>query len=165
VKLFEQGAVALETITSRGKLPWMEKALRALAGRGVGNTLAVIGIGLTGFATWHYWPDATAPITKPSLLASLLVGEQTPSKFAGKWPLLALFAGWAIIPSGWFLLEWAYGSPYAEPVPEDDAALEVRKQKIEEFKYMQSLSRSIWVAVLAVLAVLFGVSVTGPSAP
>jgi hypothetical protein len=157
-----EAAVRTGAVTpASGRTRW-ENALRALASRGVGNTIAVVGIGLTGVAVWYYWPAATAQTIKPSLLDALFVGEKIPSRFAGKWPLLALLAGWAIIPSGWFLLEWAYGSPHADSVPESEAALRVRQQQVEEFKYMQSLSRAIWVAVLAVLAVLFGVSITGP---
>ena len=160
-KLFEEGAVAIETIASRGRPSQGKRILRMLASRWVGVFLALAGIGLTGLAIFCYWPEVTASTPKTSVLVSLFVGEEIPSKFAGKWPLLALLAAWAIIPSGWLLLEWAYASPHAVPVPGDDAALKVRNQEIEEFKYMQSLSRAIWVAVLAVLAVLFGVSVTG----
>ena len=161
-ELFEAGAVAIETIPRRSL--W-ERLLRMLASRWVGTSIAVLGIGATGVAICNYWPAVTAKTIKTSILVSLFVGEEVTSKFAGKELLLALLAAWAIVPSGWFLLEWAYGSPHADPVPEDDTALKVRNQAIEEFKYMQSLSRAIWVAVLAVLAVLFGVSVTGPGAP
>lgn len=71
-----------------------------------------------------------------------------------------------MVPSLWFLAELAWWSPYSEQLPDNITTqqLEVRKQRIEEFKYMQSLSRAIWVAVLAVLAVLFGVSISGAPA-
>lgn len=135
-------------------------------GRRIGNTLALLGIAATGLAIWRYWPGNDPATIKPSLIKSIFVDGETQSRFKDKALVFWLLAGWAVVPSLWFLAELAWWSPYSEQLPDNITTqqLEVRKQRIEEFKYMQSLSRAIWVAVLAVLAVLFGVSISGAPA-
>jgi hypothetical protein len=58
------------------------------------------------------------------------------------------YSFWAIGPSVWFLAEWVWLAPKD-------------KEKREDMKRSQDLARNIWIAVLAVLSLLYGVSVKG----
>ena len=129
-----------------------------------GCSFAGIGLGITAFVLWRYWPDITSSEPKPPLILTFFVGEPPSPKLANRVALFGLLAAWAIVPSLWFLADWVLNSPYSEDLPPDasDTIRQNRAQMVEEFKYTQSLARALWVAVLASLAVLCGVSLTVP---
>jgi hypothetical protein len=140
-------------------LPWwalgLNEAERQKYGRGIGNFLALVGVVVSIAAVLIFFsnePASTAQV--PPGVGQSAVGHARPNPW-----LLSLLAGWAIIPPLWFLAEWAHFSPATDAIQRGTDLLR-RQQMVDEFKYSQASSRAVWVAVLAVLSVLFGVSLS-----
>jgi hypothetical protein len=62
-----------------------------------------------------------------------------------------LVGAWLLLPPIWFLTEWCYTFPPAEP-PQSEIVL-------ESFEREQDLAKNIWIAYAAILAAICGVKI------
>lgn len=137
----------------------MERYWKPLSRRGkIGTSIAVAGLILTVVALLYdnpFTPSATPFKVGDHVFVSLIV------------------FGWTVLPPIWFLAEWTYFAPRmpeppATQLPAEDlarlayaASYDRYKQEMSELQYTQTLSRTIWLAVVVVLGVLYGMKVSG----